>query len=89
MFFVCSEALANVTKHADAATVRVRLAAEAEDLVLVVEDDGKGCADPARGSGLTGLADRLATYKGTLAVSAVQPTGTRLEARVSRSAGTP
>jgi glucose-6-phosphate-specific signal transduction histidine kinase len=89
MFFVCSEALANVAKHADAAAVRVRLAAEADDLVLVVEDDGKGCADPARGSGLTGLADRLATYGGTLKVGGIEPTGTRLEARVSRSAGTP
>ncbi|MGN6575936.1 MAG: sensor histidine kinase [Nocardioides sp.] len=89
LFFVCSEALANVAKHAGVASVRVRLTVEADDLVLVVEDDGVGGADPVRGSGLTGLADRLATYGGTLVVSGVHPTGTRLEARISRFAGSP
>jgi signal transduction histidine kinase len=89
LFFVCSEALANVAKHAGGACARVRLTTEADDLVLVVEDDGRGGADPSRGSGLTGLVDRLATYGGTLTVHAVEPTGTRVEARVSRSAGTP
>ena len=89
LFFVCAEALANSAKHAGTATVEVRLTAEGNDLVLVVQDDGVGGADPARGSGLTGLADRLATYGGRLTVTGVSGTGTRLEARVSRSAGTP
>jgi len=88
LFFVCSEALANSAKHAGTATVDVRLTAEGNDLVLVVQDDGVGGADPAGGSGLTGLADRLATYGGLLTVTGPSGTGTRIEARVSRSAGT-
>jgi signal transduction histidine kinase len=58
-YFVCSEALANVAKHASASLVRVTVSRDGARVIVVVEDDGLGGADFARGSGLQGLADRL------------------------------
>ncbi len=79
-YFVVSEALANVAKYARAteATVRVQRA----DGVVVVEvaDDGVGGADATRGSGLRGLADRVAALDGALAVESPPGGGTRLRA---------
>ncbi|TDC72182.1 sensor histidine kinase [Streptomyces hainanensis] len=68
-YFVVAEALANVTKHsrADHAAVHARL--HADILVLTVTDDGAGGADPAGGSGLVGLADRVAAADGRLRIS--------------------
>ncbi|MFB8237705.1 sensor domain-containing protein [Kitasatospora purpeofusca] len=68
-YFAVSEALANVAKHsgASAATVEGRYADGR--LTIEVADDGRGGADPGRGTGLTGLADRVAVVHGTLAVS--------------------
>ncbi|MCX5390887.1 sensor domain-containing protein [Streptomyces sp. NBC_00094] len=67
-YFAGCEALANVGKHSGAD--RARLTARYEDGVLRidVEDDGRGAADPSRGSGLTGLADRIAVLDGTLTI---------------------
>ncbi|MFC4064800.1 sensor histidine kinase [Actinoplanes subglobosus] len=65
-YFVAAEALTNVAKHAHATSVRVRLDRAGEATVLEVLDDGRGGADPARGSGLTGLADRVAAAGGKL-----------------------
>ncbi|MGW6392010.1 sensor domain-containing protein [Streptomyces sp. NPDC055103] len=67
-YFAGCEALANIGKHSGAA--RARIAARYADgvLRLDVEDDGRGAADPARGSGLTGLADRIAVLDGTLTI---------------------
>src|SRR6266536_6577226 len=59
-YFVVAEALANVAKHAAGTRAEVRIAREGEWLVVQVRDDGVGGADPARGSGLAGLADRVA-----------------------------
>ncbi|GGL04098.1 sensor histidine kinase [Mangrovihabitans endophyticus] len=68
-YFVVVEALANVARHSGAARAAVS-AYEAEGrLVLDVRDDGRGGADPGRGSGLIGLADRVAVVGGTLALS--------------------
>jgi signal transduction histidine kinase len=80
-YYVACEALANVAKHSGAtrATVRARLL---EDLlVLEARDDGVGGADPAAGSGLTGLADRIAVAGGRLRLSspAGGPTLLRVE----------
>ncbi len=63
-YFVVSEALANVAKHAGATHARVRV----RDGTITVADDGRGGADPAKGSGLRGLADRVAALGGTLEV---------------------
>jgi signal transduction histidine kinase len=81
LWFVCSESLANVVKHADARRVEVALRADDGAVRLRVADDGRGGADP-RGSGLVGLADRVAALGGRLAVSSPPGEGTRIEAEL-------
>ncbi|AZM53440.1 sensor histidine kinase [Streptomyces sp. WAC 01529] len=68
-YFAVREALANVGKHSGATRVHLTAAHTEGRLRIVVRDDGRGGADPARGTGLTGLADRLAVLDGTLAVT--------------------
>jgi signal transduction histidine kinase len=81
-YFVASEALANVTKHADASHVTLRAQRQNGVLVLEVADDGCGGADPARGSGLTGLEDRVAALGGRLSVESPSDAGTRIVAEI-------
>jgi signal transduction histidine kinase len=81
-FFVCSEALANVAKYAEASAVSIDVVAEGARLVVRVADDGCGGADPARGSGLRGLTDRVEALGGTLSVSSPLGAGTRLQAEL-------
>ncbi|MFI7214937.1 sensor histidine kinase [Micromonospora maritima] len=64
-----SEALANAAKHAGAAEVTVTARRVADGLLIEVRDGGGGGADPTRGSGLTGLADRVAAAGGRLLMS--------------------
>ncbi|MEU7615824.1 histidine kinase [Micromonospora rifamycinica] len=80
-YFVVSESLGNVARHAGATRAEVRLTGAAGRLVVEIEDDGCGDADPARGSGLTGLADRVAAVDGRLLLSspAGGPTLVRVE----------
>src|SRR6266511_2570770 len=68
-YFIVAEALSNVTKHARASRARVRVVRTGDRLVVEVGDDGVGGADPAAGSGLSGLADRAAALDGRLEVS--------------------
>lgn len=68
-YFAVSELLANVTKHAGARQAWVDLRHEGGMLRIGVSDDGTGGADPARGSGLSGIERRLAAFDGVLAVS--------------------
>ncbi|GAA2622590.1 sensor histidine kinase [Streptomyces axinellae] len=68
-YFAIAEALANVTKHSGASSVRIHGRLRADAVSLSVTDDGAGGADPERGSGLTGLADRVAATGGTLRLS--------------------
>ena len=81
-YFVCSEALANIAKYARASRASVRL--ETGDGVLTVEvaDDGAGGADPAGGSGLRGLADRVEALGGRIRVDSPPGRGTRLTAEL-------
>ena len=84
VYFSCLEALQNVAKYADASTVTVRLAQTDGMLTFEVVDDGRGF-DPAaaeRGSGLQGIADRLAALDGTLEVTSEPGSGTRVLGRV-------
>ena len=81
-FFVVSEALANVAKYAAADRARVSLAWAAGTLTVEVADEGSGGADPAAGSGLRGLADRVAAIDGTLEVISPAGRGTRVIARL-------
>jgi signal transduction histidine kinase len=81
LWFVCSESLANTVKHADARSVRVRLAERDGTVCLVVEDDGCGGANP-EGSGLLGLADRVSALGGRVLVSSPPGEGTRVVAEL-------
>jgi signal transduction histidine kinase len=81
-YYAVAEALANIAKHARASTATVVLARERGRLLLVVRDDGVGGADPARGSGLRGLADRLQALGGTLEVDSPPGRGTELRAAI-------
>ncbi|GAA0631407.1 sensor histidine kinase [Kutzneria viridogrisea] len=68
-YFVAAEALTNVAKHSGATAVTVSAWTGAGLLVIEVGDNGRGGADPANGSGLTGLADRAATLDGRMLLS--------------------
>jgi signal transduction histidine kinase len=81
-YFVISEALANVTKYAKATRAIVRVTGLADQLSIEIEDDGVGGADPRSGSGLRGLADRLAALDGTLTVESPIGGGTRISASI-------
>ena len=80
IYFVVSEALTNIARHARAAHAWVRLSDEAGHLRLVIEDDGVGGADMGGGSGLRGLRDRLEALGGTLGVMTRADGGTRVMA---------
>ncbi|MEV4167885.1 histidine kinase [Nonomuraea sp. NPDC049709] len=80
-YYVVSEALTNLTKHSRAGRGLVTGRVERGTLVVEVRDDGIGGADPGKGTGLTGLADRLAVVGGRLSLSspAGGPTLLRVE----------
>jgi signal transduction histidine kinase len=80
-YFVVSEALANAAKHAGATQVVVEVRDTGEELRVEVSDDGAGGAD-ASGSGLRGLADRVAALGGELSVRSPRGSGTRVTATV-------
>jgi signal transduction histidine kinase len=67
-YFVVSEALTNVTKHSQATQAGVTVQCTAAVLRVAVTDNGTGGADPAAGSGLTGLAQRVRSVDGTLGI---------------------
>jgi len=79
-YYVVSEALANVAKHSHASLAQIALQARGRELLVFVSDDGVGGADPAGGSGLVGLKDRVEALGGTLSVSSQPGTGTALRA---------
>jgi PAS domain S-box-containing protein len=82
IYFTIAEALTNVTKYADATAASVRVTQRGDVVGLEVRDDGRGGAAPAPGSGLQGLADRLAALGGELACESPAGGGTRLRANV-------
>ena len=77
-YYVVSEALTNSTKHAHASVVRVAVEEQDHRLHLSVRDDGAGNADPARGSGLIGLRDRVEALGGSFEISSPPGQGTLL-----------
>jgi signal transduction histidine kinase len=81
LFYTCSEALANAVKHADANRIAIAVRRTDGAIVATVSDDGSGGADPT-GSGLQGLADRLATLNGRLRVESPPGAGTTVTAVV-------
>jgi signal transduction histidine kinase len=81
LFYACSEALANAAKHSRSGAVDVDLRHVDDRLLLTVQDHGCGGADPS-GSGLQGLADRLAAAGGRLTVDSPAGGGTTVTAEV-------
>jgi signal transduction histidine kinase len=80
-YYAASEALTNVAKHSGAARARVAARITGGHLQLEITDDGAGGADPGRGTGLTGLADRVAVVGGRVLLSSPPggPTLVRVE----------
>lgn len=81
-YFVVSEALTNAAKHSGASLVVIAARLDDGQLWIEVSDNGHGGADRHRGSGLQGLADRLATLNGRLTVDSPAEGGTRLRAEI-------
>jgi signal transduction histidine kinase len=77
-YYVVSEALTNAAKYADAPVVDVAVAADGGALRVEVRDDGRGGADPAEGSGLLGLRDRVEAIGGTMRLTSPAGAGTSL-----------
>jgi signal transduction histidine kinase/putative methionine-R-sulfoxide reductase with GAF domain len=75
-YFVVAEALANVVKHARASHAAVSVDVTDSSLLIDVRDDGVGGAEPARGTGLTGLLDRVEANDGTLEITSPIGSGT-------------
>lgn len=81
-YYVVAEALTNAAKHARASKVDVRVDTEGATLRLLIRDDGDGGADAAKGSGLTGLIDRVEAHGGTMAISSPIGRGTSLAVKI-------
>jgi signal transduction histidine kinase len=80
VYFLCSEALTNVAKYAHSSRVAVAVGRSDDQVTAIIEDDGVGGADPTRGSGLRGLADRVEALGGRLHIQSPTRAGTRLAA---------
>jgi signal transduction histidine kinase len=78
-YYVVAEALTNVVKHANATRVSVDVHTGHDTLRLLIRDDGDGRADPARGSGLVGLVDRVEALGGAFGVESPAGQGTTLD----------
>jgi signal transduction histidine kinase len=78
-YYVVAEALANAAKHAKASVVHIEAEVRDDWLHLLVRDDGMGGADPAHGSGLTGLIDRVEAAGGTVKITSPVHQGTSLQ----------
>jgi len=81
-YYVVSEALANIVKHARAQAAHVRVVRTDGHAVVDVADDGEGGADPDLGTGLGGLRDRVETLNGRLLVESASGHGTRVRAQL-------
>ena len=85
VYFVTSEALANVSKYAQATSASVTVSGHGPRLVVEIADDGVGGADASRGSGLRGLADRVEALGGRLTVLSPPGEGTSVTAELPHS----
>jgi PAS domain S-box-containing protein len=81
-YFVASEALTNAAKHAQASRIDLSLELINGSLLLSIRDDGVGGADPARGSGLVGLTDRVEALGGSIQVRSGAGDGTQITAEL-------
>jgi PAS domain S-box-containing protein len=81
-YYTVSETLTNASKHANATRAWVCLRVEDDTLLLSVRDDGVGGADASRGSGLTGLRDRIEALGGTIQIESQTGRGTLIEVEI-------
>jgi signal transduction histidine kinase len=81
-YFVVAEALTNVARYSQASYAEIEVNRSNGTLVVEVRDDGVGGADPKRGSGLRGLADRVAAVDGHLVVTSEPGAGTTVHAEI-------
>jgi signal transduction histidine kinase len=81
-YYVIAETLTNAARHANATVIHVGAEVTGQVLHLQVRDDGDGDADPARGSGLTGLKDRVEALGGTITIHSPSGAGTPLHAEL-------
>jgi signal transduction histidine kinase len=89
IYFVCSEALTNVIKYANASGTVISIAERAERLHVEITDDGVGGAALGGGSGLSGLADRVAVLGGTFTLDSPSGDGTRVTVELPLRVGIP
>jgi signal transduction histidine kinase len=80
-YFVVAEAITNVARYAEAAHATVQVVHDDGAVVVEIADDGVGGADPGKGSGLRGLADRVSALDGRLEVDSERSRGTTIPAR--------
>jgi signal transduction histidine kinase len=81
-YFLVSESLANVAKYAHASSVRIHITRRNGSAVIDVDDNGVGGADPACGSGLRGLSDRVQALDGTFRLESPNGGGTHIHAEI-------
>jgi signal transduction histidine kinase len=81
-YYVAAEALANCTKHSQASVLAVDARVDGHVLQLTITDDGVGGADPAKGTGLVGLIDRIEALGGTITINSPRGGGTVLNVRL-------
>lgn len=81
-YYIVSEALTNVAKHAHASLVRIDVSADDTSVLLTIHDDGIGGADPDHGSGLIGIKDRVEALGGALQIISSTGGGTTLRAQI-------
>jgi signal transduction histidine kinase len=81
-YYIVAEAVTNVAKYADASHVTVAVRSVGDCMTVDVVDDGIGGADPAAGSGLRGIADRVEALHGRLRITSSHGLGTRIEAEI-------
>jgi signal transduction histidine kinase len=82
VYFLAAEAVANAAKHADASHVRIGVALDEHEVVVRIDDDGRGGATPVPGGGLAGLRDRIEAIGGCLTVGSRPGAGTHLRAEI-------
>ena len=81
-YYVVAESLTNVVRYAEASRAKVDISRENGTVRIRIADDGVGGADPARGSGLKGLADRIAALDGHFMLASPDGVGTIVEAEI-------
>jgi signal transduction histidine kinase len=86
-YFCAAELLANAAKHSEANKIKIKVTERAGCLALEITDDGRGGADPSGGSGLSGLAQRVAVVDGRLDIASPAGGPTRITVELPLRAG--